>query len=271
MKRKNYLVLVAMLMTVSIACCGCGKIPSMMDKDDTQVVEDVENEVVEESVEESEEEPVEVEDAAEDVEEEETEEPTEELEVEAEEETEEEEESDAVEITGEDWTSMKMVFEGKEFKLPMPYSELEAMGWTFDLADYGYENGYAMNPGDKVTGTIKLENSNYDEKFNLRLTVGFLNTSDEVLDIKECDIWSFELETCAGSKQAESYPSMKLANGIEIGSTKADVEAVCGACDDIYVASSGYEVYTYRVDDYKLRMVIYEDMGVTNIGLETYE
>lgn len=175
--------------------------------------------------------------------------------------------SDAPAMSG-DWTDMTFVLGGKTYELPLAYSELEADGWTFELADYGYEDGYEMEPGDKVYATIDLHNPAYDE--DLDICVGFKNYSDSVLDIKECDIWSLEMDTCYGHSQLESYPDMTIGNGLTIGSTKSDVEAVCGPCEDIYEAES-YVKYTYESGDYTLKMKIYEDMGVVSFELNTYE
>lgn len=167
------------------------------------------------------------------------------------------------------WTDMKFELAGKTYQLPLAYAELEAEGWTFDLADYGYEGGYEMEPGDKVYATIDLTNPAYDEDLSLR--VGFKNYSDGVLDIKECDIWSFEMDTCYGHKQLPSYPSMTIGNGLTIGCSKSDVETLCGPCEEIYESESGYVKYTYSADDYTLKITVYEEMGVTCLGLSTYE
>lgn len=48
-----------------------------------------------------------------------------------------------------DWKDCEFIFNNKAYKLYFPYSDLKNDGWSFDLADYGYANGYVMNPGDK--------------------------------------------------------------------------------------------------------------------------
>ena len=48
-----------------------------------------------------------------------------------------------------DWKDCEFIFNNKTYKLYVPYSDLKSDGWSFDLADYGYSNGYVMNPGDK--------------------------------------------------------------------------------------------------------------------------
>lgn len=195
-------------------------------------------------------------------------EPTAEVEVSQETESTVEEEDRA--LSG-DWADMQFVLGGKSYQLPFAYKELEAEGWSFDLADYGYENGYVMNPGDSVFATIKLTNPAYSDR--LAINVGFKNCSDSVLDIMECDIWSLEFNTCYGFKQVDTYPDMTIGNGLTLGSTREEVEAVCGPCDDIYESTdNGYAVYSYNVDyTYYLKVTVYDTLGVTAFDLTTYK
>lgn len=171
-----------------------------------------------------------------------------------------------------DWTDMQFILDGKLYELPVSYRELEANGWSFDLAAYGYTDGYIMNPGDKTYSTIELSNPDYDE--DLMVWVGFINTGDKAQDILDCDIWAFQMDTCVGSRQLENYPDMEIAGGIGFGSTREEVEAAFGECEDIYEADSGYNYAVYNYDmDYKyyLKLTIYEDKGVTAIDISSYE
>lgn len=171
-----------------------------------------------------------------------------------------------------DWTDMQFMLDGKLYELPTAYHELEADGWNFDLADYGYTDGYVMNPGDKTYNTIELSNPAYDEK--LTVWVGFINTEDKIQDILDCDIWAFQMDTCVGSRQVENYPDMEIAKGIGFGSTREEVDAAFGACEDIYEADSGmnYVVYNYEVDyDKYLKLTIDGEKGVTAIDISSYE
>lgn len=184
------------------------------------------------------------------------------------EEVEEEDDNNTTALSG-DWTSMEFTLDGKNFKIPFSYKELEAEGWSFDMADYGYEDGYVLNPGEKVYATIDLENPEYED---VTMYVGFKNIGEEVMDITECAVWSIEVDTCYGWEQLEKYPEMTLANGLTFGDTKSDVEAVCGSCEDIYESEDyGYVVYEYDVDDYVLEMTIFDDLGITSFDLSTYE
>ncbi len=146
-----------------------------------------------------------------------------------------------------DWTDMQFMLDGNLYELPVSYRELEADGWKLDLAAYGYSDGYIMNPGDKTYGTIELTNPDYDE--DLKVWVGFINTGDKAQDILDCEIWTFQMDTCVGSRQLEKYPDMEIAGGIGFGSTREEVEAAFGECEDVYEADSGYN---YGVCNFEL-------------------
>ena len=49
-----------------------------------------------------------------------------------------------------DWKSGEFTLNNKNYKLLFDYTTLKDDGWSFNLADYGYSNGYIMNKGDKV-------------------------------------------------------------------------------------------------------------------------
>ena len=70
--------------------------------------------------------------------------------------------------------SGEFTLNNKNYKLLFDYTTLKDDGWSFNLADYGYSNGYIMNKGDKVTGTIHVKNPNFDSD----VTIGIMNNSD---------------------------------------------------------------------------------------------
>ena len=170
-----------------------------------------------------------------------------------------------------EWTDMDFVLDGVKYSLPVSYHELEANGWTFDLAAYGYADGYIMNAGDKTYGTIELENSKFNEK--LGCTVGFINLDSSPKDITDCEIWCFHLETDHGFKLLDNVPSMTIAKGISMGSTREEVIAAFGETDDVYEATDyGYCTLSYKVDyTYYLAITVYDEYGVTSIKLENYQ
>lgn len=173
----------------------------------------------------------------------------------------------------ENWADLEFVLAGKKLAMPFGYSELEALGWSFNMADYGYENGYVMNPGDKVYGTIELNNSKYDDK--VKVTVGFINNGSEAVDITKCDIWSINISIAEGSKLSGNYPAMEIAKGIAFGA-ESNYEAIANAFGEAkktYRADSlGYTVYDYD-NDFKqyMKLTVYDEYGLCEIDLKTYE
>ena len=166
-----------------------------------------------------------------------------------------------------DWKDCEFILNNKAYKLYFPYSDLKNDGWTFDLADYGYANGYVMNPGNKVTGTINLENPNFDST----VRIGFINDSNSVKDITECNIWSFEVDN-AFVDDDETPVSFTLPKGIHNGSSLQDVINAYGEPKDSYRADSlGYWNYTYQ-DEYSkyFRLTIYDDKVVTAFSYDMY-
>ena len=171
-----------------------------------------------------------------------------------------------------DWKDMEFIFDGEKYSLEdAPYETLQDNGWDFDLADYGHEDGYVLNPNDKISGTIYLSNSDYDK--NLDVMVGFINRTKKVKDIKECSIWTFDCSIAYGSRLLEDVPEMTIAQGITWGSTADEVVEAFGEPDDEYRSDSlGYTKYTYE-DDYDkyLYIYVYDDYGVTEIEMSLYE
>jgi hypothetical protein len=176
-----------------------------------------------------------------------------------------------VQLTG-DWLDLQFVLDGVMFKLGDPYKKLEAAGWSFDIAELGYPNGYVLNPGDKVFGTIQLRNDAYDKKISVY--IGLRNNSDQVKDIYDCDLWTFSLETTYGFKLVEPHPTMMIGNGIQLGDTHQQVLEACGPCEEknMFVSEEyGYITYEYRVDfTYYLKITVYDEYGVTKIQLQDY-
>ncbi len=169
----------------------------------------------------------------------------------------------------ENWWDGQILFDGVVYTLPLAYSTLAEAGWTFNLADYGYEDGYVMNKGDKTYSTIKLTNTNYDEK--LDVTVGFINSGDAAADITECNIWSLSCNTRHGFDPVASYPSMQLAKGITWGSTEEQVIAAYGKPNEVYDSERGYKVLSYTSDNGSyLDLDVYAEGGVSKFDYSNY-
>ena len=167
-----------------------------------------------------------------------------------------------------DLASKQISIDGTIYTLPFDYA-LISNDYTFDLADYGKEDGYVLNPGDKVLCTVYLENSNFDSSFDF--SVGFKNYGSDVKDIKETSIWA--LDTDIRWCDSTNYPSIILPGGITWGSTVDDVKAAYGEpTSDPYRAEElAYWEYSYEIDDYEVRLTIYDEYGLTGIYITDYQ
>lgn len=265
MKRKFLSVL--LVVSVVLACTGCSNplfniLSKGKDEQKKPVQEEVKDDYYDE--EEIDEEDVDVDEKEDDKEE-----------VKVENDGKEEVDANTNVDLSDNWTDMQIAIDGKVYNLPVDYDVLKADGWSFDLADYGKENGYILNPGDSVTSTIELTNPKYGEEFDsATLYVGFINVDDTAKDITECHIWSIKSDSYYGSRQMEKYPSVTVAKGIKFGSTEQEVIAAFGQPeeDDVYVSDSGYKTFEY-CNDYSqyLRLTIYEDTGVSCIEIKEYQ
>ena len=169
-----------------------------------------------------------------------------------------------------DWKSMNVVIDGRELTLPFDYSKISDI-FTINLADYGYENGYVLNSGDKTYGTIDLDSTLYDCTFQ----VGFENTGASQCDILNSQIWSFECDI--DRYDCTTYPNIVLPGGITWGATAdqitaaygtdpADLESTYGNLD-----TDGYIVYNYYNDyKYKMRLHVDKEKGLCEIRYEVY-
>ncbi len=213
------------------------------------------------------------EDAEEDTEEA-TEETTEETTEEDTEETSEDSSSngtvDAPADLSDDLFSEQISVDGVVYHLPFAYSIISDK-YTFDLADYGYENGYTLGPNEYILATVFLENADYDS--DLDVSAGFMNTTSEDQDIMETDIWAieFDITWC----KTDNYPEVILPGGITWGATVDDVKEAYGEPDGepYYAESLKYWNYTYSDpdNDYTVDLIIYEDRGLTEIDVKSYK
>ncbi len=214
----------------------------------------------------------EIEEITEEATDEKTEEET--TEEETEEETTEESSAGGTATTPDDMSDdifdCQFAMDGTVYTLPFDYS-LISDKYTFDLADYGYEDGYILNPKDKVTSTIELESDDLDEDVNF--WVGFLNTGSEAKDIKETAVWAYSIDI--NWAETDKYPEIILPKGITWGSSVDDVKAAYGEpTEDPYRAEElGYWSYTYKSEDYDvyLTLTIYDDKGITKIEYQNYD
>ncbi|MCP1101928.1 putative small lipoprotein YifL [Aequitasia blattaphilus] len=174
-----------------------------------------------------------------------------------------------------EWTEMEFIFDGVNMKLlETPYKTLEENGWTFNMADYGYEDGYILNPKDKLTSTIDLTNEKYlEDKYAVRVSAGFINTTDGAVDVTESNVWAIQADVSSAMKKGEPYPDFVLAGGITWGATYEEIKAAYGEPSEEPYRSEdlGYYTYEYKNEySQNMRFVVYDEMGLTEIDIHNY-
>lgn len=171
------------------------------------------------------------------------------------------------EFTSSDWSSGEIKLDGVKFVLKDKYLKFVNASWSIDLEKYGYANGYILNSGDKTSTTIQLDNKKYETAV---AQIGFINSSKEPLDIKECDIWSISIN----NKNAEVPIPFELPGGIKNGSSIEDIVKAYGelTAENIYrVDAQGYTTYHYQsgTDKY-LDLYVYDNVGLLEINFKMY-
>lgn len=163
-----------------------------------------------------------------------------------------------------DWKDLEFTMNNEKYTLFFDFKQIKDNGWDFDLSDYGHDS-YTMNSGDKITGTISLENSKYDSD----ITVGFINTDKKAKDIKKCKIWTININ----NRFAKNPVSFALPAGIKEGSTLKEVVKAYGKPDDTYRSDDlGYWVYTYSSDyDKYFKLEIDDKKGVIGMTMQLYD
>lgn len=171
-----------------------------------------------------------------------------------------------------DWAKLEMSIDGVIYKFPYDFAKLKSNGWTLDLAKYGKENGYILNPGDKTYSTLDLYNTKYGSEYDsFSIGCGFKNYDNAAKDITECDLWSVNMAIDYGSRLKKSYPNVEIAKGIKFGAKEADVLAAFGTPDDTYESTDlGYKTFTYDKDGIKARFKVSNEHGLVQIEYQNY-
>ncbi len=149
---------------------------------------------------------------------------------------------------------------------------MEANGWSFDLADYGYENGYILNPDQYVFCTVNLTNeAKYGEDNDLDVSIGLINNTDKPLDITECDIYAFECDIYWELDEGRPLPTITLPGGFSWGATLDEIIAKYGEPNDTYIPDSDtlkYTTITYETEEGQtLELTIYDKEGLTSVHI----
>ena len=180
-------------------------------------------------------------------------------------------------VMSDDWKDMTVEIDGVVYVYPYDYDLLLANGWSLDLKGMGYEDGYVLNKNDKLSGTIDLYNTKYNDPDSydcFQFWCGFANFSDKVQDITACDLWCISLDIMDGFDKVEKYPTVKIAKGITWGSTMDEVIAAFGEPADKYESKGDgydYSVLDWNSDDGKyMTITVDAKLGVTAIEFDCY-
>lgn len=177
-------------------------------------------------------------------------------------------------VMSDDWSKLDIKIDGVVYHFPYDYDLLLANGWYIDLKENDWEDGYVLNKGDSVSGTVDMYNKKYGQGWDyFSAWVGFKNYDSKVKDITECDLWSIELDIMDGSKTYEKYPEIELAKGITWGATAEQIKTAYGEWEDSYESEEfGYMTVDYNVDyDIYMSLTIDDKLGLTAVELQSYE
>lgn len=168
-----------------------------------------------------------------------------------------------------DYLSEQFAMNGKVYHLPFAYSEISDQ-YTFDLSDNSFVESETLNPDEQTSCVVHMEGSNLDD--GIFFATGFENTTSSAKDIKESDIWAFDIDV--SWVNSENYPEIVLPKGITWGCTLDDIVAAYGEPSHSYRSDiNGYWEYTYDDGeyDYSMRLTVYDGRGMTRVALHSFK
>ena len=167
-----------------------------------------------------------------------------------------------------DWRDVTFSLDGTVFALPAPYGAFATQGWIIDWDRLGTEY-YVLNPNG--TEFAFLVNEDYDE--DMSFMVKFTNNTDEVLEIRECEISQVQIDITSGYRLLENVPEVEVAGGLKFGCSQDEIIDAYGEPDYFYEGNEGsFNSLKYDDDsyDYEAYFLVYEDKkGITSIKLDT--
>lgn len=167
-----------------------------------------------------------------------------------------------------DWEDITFALDGTVFALPAPYGAFATQGWTINWDFFGKDTEYyVLNPGATKYGYLVKDE--YDG--GVMFAVNFVNNSDEVLEIRECDISMVNIQMDQGHKKDKKIPEVEVAGGLKFGSSQDEIREAFGEPDYYYEGDEGsfdslsYDNGSY---DYETKFYVYDDKGITDFKLE---
>lgn len=165
-------------------------------------------------------------------------------------------------------------FDGFKVGMDVNRDYLADNGWTFDLADYGYEDGYALEPGQYLLGGgFELKNDTYTSSY-LSVGLAYKNTTDQTLDVTECEFQSFSVEVADifNYEDGKDLPEMHLPKGLTWGATTDEIVEAYGEPAEQTVSENSVvgnsDVIKYTDDNNNtFSFVVNENHGLERVSL----
>ena len=161
-------------------------------------------------------------------------------------------------FSSEDWYSKEFMIDGVLYKINQDYSSFANQGWSYSL-----EDEKNVEAGAKTDNNILLTSSSYK---NNPITIGFYNSSTRATSVKDCKVYSIEVDNSHTDKPID----FELPGGIRTGSKELEITSIYGKVEeeDITVNDvEGYSTYHYQQGNLSLDLTIYENQGLKKFQL----
>ncbi len=170
------------------------------------------------------------------------------------------------------WDHVVFRLQDETFDLPFSYARISEM-WTFNLGDYGYDENFRLQPGERTTATVELHHPELDYP----MVVGFYNPYDVPITVEESMIWSVSFDL----SETESEVLPLLPGNITLGAPIVDVIILYDTPEtpfsynkdtgtyDLYY-QFGADRFEYGYDKYVTLFIDAED-GLIKFIIQNYE
>lgn len=171
----------------------------------------------------------------------------------------------AILIKKSDWDTVAFRLGNEKFSLPFSYARI-MKDWTFNPADYGYEDDtFKLGASERTTNTIELKH----DGMNCTLKIGLKNPSDAEILPSLASVWAINVSI----RNATTYPSLLLPGGLHWGSSLTDVVLAYGtpAIPVVHNEEEHYWLYQFRKDyETYYSLIIDEKEGLIEFSYAKY-
>ncbi len=160
------------------------------------------------------------------------------------------------------WTSLKFMLDGKEYALMQTTLDdlAQQSGWSIDLAEAGYPNGYIVQSGEEIDD-IPLEHEGIED---ITFSVTAYNPQKDQQDLGRCVL------TAVWVRDFDAALDFKVDGEVGIGKKLDDATAAYGRPNSEYGSSTGtYRSVTFNTSDHgKMLHLVAGDAGcIDEVGL----